>query len=109
MDTFGTNHQSVNDFRTAVALATPGSAIIYAFGDLAVSAPYSGELSGLRTLVQGLAAKGDGCLTQRRRTDARFFRGGGACFEYIFTKASACRCEALHEPKDPRRGVGRGG
>ena len=90
MVTFGTDHQSMNDFVEAIDLSAPGASICYAFGDLAVSAPYSAELNGLRSLAYRISAEGRGRLTQRRRTDMRFHRGG-ACYEYLFTKTRAAQ------------------
>lgn len=88
MITFGTDHQSMNEFADAVRAAAPGATFCYAVGDLAVSAPHSRELIGLRGLVSIASNGGRGRLTQRRRPDLRFAQGG-VCFEYLFTKAAA--------------------
>lgn len=88
MISFGTDHQSMSEFADALDEAAPGATFCYAIGDLAVSAPCSRELIGLRGLVSRVSDGGRGYLTQRRRSDLRFVRGG-ACFEYLFTKAAA--------------------
>jgi hypothetical protein len=85
MDSFGTSHHTVSQF--ADALANPSIRhVVYAIGDLACSARYSTELTRLREEVWQAGEERKGFLTQRR-LPAASFRGGGVCFEYIFTKA----------------------
>jgi hypothetical protein len=85
MDSFGTTHHTVSQF--ADALANPEvQRIVYAIGDLACSARFSAELGRLREEVWQAGEASKGFLTQRRLPHAPF-RHGGACFEYIFTKA----------------------
>lgn len=84
--TCSTKHITTNDFVDAVDAAAPGSAIVYALGDLAMSAPYGGELIGLRSIVWRYHTEGRGHLTQRRRPDVKL--GKDAAFEYIFTTAA---------------------
>jgi hypothetical protein len=86
MLTRGTTHLTMSEFELALALAKPGEQIVYATGDLGVSAVYSTELTRLRGHTQALNESRAGFLTMRRLADVVFVRGG-ASFEYIFTKA----------------------
>jgi len=88
MEIRGTKHLSVNEFERAVAAAAPGASIVYATGDLALSAQWSPALTELRAAVRLLHDLGRGVLLQRRRPDLRYVgSGGGACFDYLFVKA----------------------
>lgn len=83
MVTAGTNHLTGDEFIDALADAEPGTAVNYAVGDLAFSAPGSAELILLRGLAWKRYVAGLGYLTQRRR--------GTNLFEYIFTVATPRR------------------
>lgn len=91
MQSSGTNHLSMNEFRDALTSASPGSTIVYATGDISYSAPGNAELEGVRTLAMDGQIKGEIFLTQRPTSETfvdfpRF--QGGRSFEYRATKAA---------------------
>jgi hypothetical protein len=86
METRGTKHLAVNEFVAAVDVAMPGDVIVYATGDLAVSAQWSRDLYSTRLMARAYCEAGKGRLFQRRRPDFPF-NSAGCCFDYLFVKA----------------------
>jgi len=90
METRGTKHLAVNEFVDAVVAAAPGASIVYATGDLALSAQWSPELHATRAMARAYHSAGKGRLFQRRRPDLNYTgTGGGCCYDYLFVKALA--------------------
>jgi hypothetical protein len=88
METRGTKHLAVNEFIDAVVDAAPGASIVYASGDLALSAQWSQEVIEMRAVARRFHDQGRGQLFQRRRPDLHYTgTGGGCCYEYLFVKA----------------------
>jgi hypothetical protein len=80
----------VNEFIDAIVDAGPGASIVYATGDLALSAQWSQELIETRAVARRFHDQGRGQLVERRKPDLRFIgTGGGCCFDYLFVKARA--------------------
>lgn len=86
IETRGTLHLKANDFVDRFAEAAPGTAILYAIGDVGFSAPFGAELARLKRLAQERSEAGLACLTQRVNADLRFEPVGGRSFHYIATK-----------------------
>jgi hypothetical protein len=109
METHGTSHLDLNEFAHALQTAEPGKPFVYATGDIAASIFHCGakkkdmapsadqadsaedrdrELFAVRAAAWDAYARGDICLTQRRRPDLPFRNNkhAGTSFEYLATK-----------------------
>jgi hypothetical protein len=102
IDTYGTEHLTVEEFREALKAAKAGDVIVYAIGDLATSKHYRRigmylDLCALSRNIMRLAEAGEVTLTQRPLN--RKFRLGGRCFEYRATK---CQAKSSIPKRSPR-------
>lgn len=91
-----TFHMTMNDFRDAMIEAAPGTAIVYATGDLAFERAahrisIASELDQLAKMVYAHHERGDVCLTQKRVKENVFEYRATKCAEPLSCRSARSR------------------